>query len=173
MKNRMYNKLYKAICLVVCVFLLTGFATDTAVAVLDPDADSDSVKTEEMAVLDPVSQSVSYSAVVYNNTNGLPTSEANAIVQTAEGAIWIGSYGGLIRYDGNTFEQIDPRLGINSVKCLFVDSRDNLWIGTNDGGLAMMHRGEICFWHESDGLGAAKVNGIAEDTDGNIYVCSK
>ena len=90
----MYNKLYKAICLVVCVFLLTGFATDTAVAVLDPDADSDSVKTEEMAVLDPVSQSVSYSAVVYNNTNGLPTSEANAIVQTAEGAIWIGSYGG-------------------------------------------------------------------------------
>ncbi|MBO7421945.1 MAG: SpoIIE family protein phosphatase, partial [Oscillospiraceae bacterium] len=121
----------------------------------------------------PVAHRDSYSAFLYNNTNGLPTSEANTIVQTSEGSIWIGSYGGLIRYDGNTFEQIDPRTGINSVKCLYVDYRDYLWIGTNDSGLAMMHRGQIHFWHESDGLGAAKVNAIAEDADGNIYVCSK
>ena len=81
----------------------------------------------ERIVLDPVSQSVSYSAVVYNNTNGLPTSEANAIVQTAEGAIWIGSYGGLIRYDGNTFERMDPRMTLQESPCKEADNceRDN------------------------------------------------
>ena len=31
-----------------------------------------------------------YSAVLYDNTNGLPTSEANAIAQTSEGFLWIG-----------------------------------------------------------------------------------
>ena len=44
--------------------------------------------------------------MMYNNRNGLPTSEANAITQTSDGFIWIGSYAGLIRYDGNTFERV-------------------------------------------------------------------
>ena len=38
-----------------------------------------------------------YSSVLYNNSNGLPTSEANAIVQSQDGFIWVGSYSGLIR----------------------------------------------------------------------------
>ncbi|MBE5905461.1 MAG: hypothetical protein E7277_01535 [Lachnospiraceae bacterium] len=45
-----------------------------------------------------------YSAVLYDNTNGLPTSEANAIAETSEGFIWIGSYSGLIRYDRNIIQ---------------------------------------------------------------------
>ncbi len=40
--------------------------------------------------------SENYSSVLYNNANGLPTSEANAIVQSADGYIFIGSYSGLI-----------------------------------------------------------------------------
>ncbi|MDE6579071.1 MAG: hypothetical protein K2K41_00865, partial [Ruminiclostridium sp.] len=39
----------------------------------------------------------------YDNTNGLPTSEANTVLQTSDGYVWIGSYGGLIRYDGISF----------------------------------------------------------------------
>ena len=52
-------------------------------------------------------RSDNYSAVLYDNTNGLPTSEANALAETSEGFLWIGSYSGLVRYDGNTFERID------------------------------------------------------------------
>ena len=51
---------------------------------------------ENMSV-DPTTRGEGYSAVLYNNTNGLPTSEANAIAETEEGFIWIGSYSGLIR----------------------------------------------------------------------------
>ena len=91
--------------------------------------------------VDPLGQSEGYMAVMYDNSNGLPTSEANDIVETSEGFIWIGSYSGLIRYDGNTFERIDSTTGIASVVCLFVDSRDRLWIGTNDSGVAVMEKG--------------------------------
>ena len=38
----------------------------------------------EKPAVDPVSQSESYTAVLYDNTNGLPTSEANDIAQTGD-----------------------------------------------------------------------------------------
>ena len=87
---------------------------------------------EDSLTVNPVEESDNYSAVMYDNTNGLPTSEANAIAQTSEGFIWIGSYGGLIRYDGNTFERMDSTTGVGSVVSLHVDSMDRLWIGTNE-----------------------------------------
>ena len=98
---------------------------------------------EAVKTVDPVNQSDGFSAVLYDNTNGLPTSEANAIVQTSEGFIWIGSYAGLIRYDGNTFVRMDSTGGLTSIKCLYVDGQDRLWIGTNDNGIAVMERGEM------------------------------
>ncbi len=123
----------------------------------------------EIAV-DPVNRSDSYSAVLYNNLNGLPTSEANDIVQTADGFIWIGAYAGLIRYDGENFERMDSSTGISNVGCLHVDTNNRLWIGTNDSGLAMMDRGNIRYWTVNDGLKSSKINDIAEDENGNIYI---
>jgi len=121
------------------------------------------------ATVDPVNQPDNYSSVLYDNTNGLPTAEANAIVQTSEGFIWIGSYGGLIRYDGNTFVRMDSTTGVASVVSLFVDSSDRLWIGTNDSGLALMENGKFRIWGEDDGLGSPYVCTIAEDKNGIIY----
>ena len=120
--------------------------------------------------VDPTGRSEGFSAVLYDNRNGLPTSEANTIAETSEGFIWIGSYAGLIRYDGNTFERVDSTTGISSVVCLYVDSQDRLWIGTNDAGLFMMEKGEFRRWDKSNGLKAVNVRAIAEDTHGVIYV---
>ncbi len=111
-----------------------------------------------------------YSAVLYNNVNGLPTSEANTIAETGDGFIWIGSYSGLIRYDGNTFERMDSTTGISGVMCLYVDSRDRLWIGTNDTGLFMMEKGEIRKWDKEDGLTSVNIRAVSEDKNGTIYV---
>ncbi len=122
--------------------------------------------------VDPVGRSDGFSAVLYDNSNGLPTSEANAIAETSEGFIWIGSYAGLIRYDGANFERMDSTGGISSIKCLFVDSRDRLWIGTNDNGVAVMERGEFRMWGKLDGMSSAHTRAITEDRDGTIYVAT-
>lgn len=145
----------------VCLALLLLLTAQTALAAEDPPA---------RLAADPFSRSDNYSAVVYDSKNGLPTSEANTIAQTAEGFLWIGCYSGLIRYDGNTFERVDASTGVGSVVRLFVDSRDRLWIGTNENGLAMMERGEFRFWGEDDGLSSAKIRSIEEDENGTIYV---
>ena len=122
--------------------------------------------------VDPIGYTEGYSAVLYDNTNGLPTSEANAIAETSEGFLWIGSYGGLIRYDGNTFERMDSSSGITSVKCLYVDAQDRLWIGTNENGLFLMDDGEYRQWGTEDGLKSLSIRSILADKSGTIYVAT-
>ena len=113
-----------------------------------------------------------YTEVLYDNSNGLPTSEANAITMTSDGFIWIGSYSGLIRYDGNTFERIDSTTGIASVVSLYADSKDRLWIGTNDSGVFLMEKGNLRNYNKSNGLKSLSVRSITEDKAGNIYIAT-
>ena len=47
-------------------------------------------------------EGIGYSVLLYDATNGLPTSDANVIMSTTDGFIWIGGYSGLICYDGTT-----------------------------------------------------------------------
>ena len=131
------------------------------------------VSGEDSSVnVDVTGQKEGYSAVLYDNTKGLPTSEANAIAETSEGFIWIGSYGGLIRYDGSSFERIDSTTGIASVVSLYVDSRDRLWIGTNDSGAFVMDKGEYTPFNKESGLRSLSVRAFSEDSDGNIYIAT-
>ena len=135
-------------------------------------ADGSGINADRHISVDFANRTEGYSAVLYNNTNGLPTSEANAIVETSDGFIWIGSYAGLIRYDGNTFERLDSTTGVASVVSLFVDSRNRLWIGTNDSGAVVMDRGEFRMWGKADGLKSASVRAITEDEKGLIYIAT-
>ena len=119
--------------------------------------------------IDPIKKSEDFSAVLYNNRSGLPTSEANAIAQTSEGFLWIGSYAGLIRYDGNNFERIDSTGGIANVRHLYVDSQDRLWIGTNDAGVFLMQKASFQQWSRAEGLSSVSIRAITEDGDGYVY----
>ena len=125
---------------------------------------------EENDVFNPVVPNNGYSAVLYNNQNGLPTSEANAIVQASDGFIWIGSYGGLVRYDGNNFERMDEEAGIKGVRSLFEDSKKRLWIGSSDKGIVMMEQGTFRHWDKPERFANSTVMTVAEDDNGLIYI---
>ncbi len=114
-----------------------------------------------------------YAAVLYDNTSGLPTSEANDIVQLSDGFILIGGYAGLVRYDGNDFTRYDASTGLSSVRCLYVDSQERIWIGTNESGVAMMSHAEVLqFYSRSEGLNSSSIQDITEDADGNILIAT-
>jgi len=122
--------------------------------------------------IDASGNGAGYSAVLYNNTNGLPTSEANDIVQSDNGFIWIGCYSGLIRYDGNEFYRYESSSGIASTVCLFIDSRQRLWIGTNDSGIAVLEDNDFTFYDRASGLRSSSVRSITEDKQGNIIIAT-
>lgn len=111
-----------------------------------------------------------YIEVMYDSNSGLDSAAANDVAQTEDGFIWIGTYNGLIRYDGYEFYRYPVKSGITSVASLYVDSEDNLWIGTNDSGIACYRNGVFKFYKKEDGLGSNIVRTIAENDSGAIFV---
>ena len=108
----------------------------------------------------------------YNETNGLPTGEANTVLQTKDGYVWIGSYGGLIRYDGTTFRNYSTEGAIpsSSIRALYEDGEGRLWIGTNDRGVYLYENQEFIHCEYENGQDFLSVRSFAEDSQGNLYV---
>ena len=118
-------KKYLAFCIILLVLLLPVTTFKAAAE------ERESVNEEE-----------NWSFVLYNNYSGMPFSEANVLQQTRDGFIYIGCYGGLLRFDGENFYRVDDPQLIN-IRSLFDDSRDRLWIATNSNGFGIMeHVGE-------------------------------
>lgn len=109
-----------------------------------------------------------YSTYLYNNSNGLPTSEANDIVQSKEGYIFIGSYSGLSFYDGVSFVRFSAQTGITSTVSLYLDKDERLWVGTNDSGLVLYDKGEYTYYGRDAGLTSMSVRSITQDDSGRI-----
>lgn len=109
---------------------------------------------------------------VYNEDNGLPTGEANAIVQTSDGYVWIGSYGGLIRFDGKEFLNFSARkmLNFSSIRALYEGKDGILYIGTNDRGVYLYEKGVFSHAENADGENSFySVRSFAEMSDGTVY----
>jgi ligand-binding sensor domain-containing protein/signal transduction histidine kinase len=66
-----------------------------------------------------------------NVENGLIQSQPRALVQDKLGHLWIGTLGGLSRYDGLTFTNYSVRDGMpgNTVNTVSTDKAGNIWVG--------------------------------------------
>ncbi|MBO6137805.1 MAG: response regulator [Lachnospiraceae bacterium] len=117
-------------------------------------------------------EGVGYIARIYDATNGLPTSDANWILGSTDGYLWIGGYSGIIRYDGTTFERLDSSGGLTSGRVIFEDSLGRIWVGTNDNGVVMIDGSESVHLTYLDGLPSSSIRSIAEAEDGRIYIGS-
>ena len=111
-----------------------------------------------------------YGTKIYDATNGLPTSDANFILGSSDGYVWVGSYSGIFRYDGTVFEKIDSCAGLTNGRCLFEDSKGRIWVGTNDNGVVVID-GERYDWITyKEGLPASSIRSFVEDKDGDIFI---
>ncbi|MGO8759171.1 MAG: two-component regulator propeller domain-containing protein [Terracidiphilus sp.] len=114
-----------------------------------------------------------YTRHVWQASDGLPEQTVQAFAQTPDGFLWIGTTGGLVRFDGVHFTVFDrqntPALRENSVFCLMVSHDGGLWIGTEGGGLARYRNGEFRSWSTREGLSNDFVRTLAEDAGGNIW----
>ncbi len=112
---------------------------------------------------------------------GLSQNRVTSILQDSVGYIWVGTYAGLNRYDGLSFEVFENVRGDTTslpdsyIMSMFEDRQQNLWIGTASG-LArynpIMHRFER--WkskYRDDGdIYSQVINAINEDHRGRLLV---
>ncbi|MBQ8305401.1 MAG: diguanylate cyclase [Blautia sp.] len=100
--------------------------------------------------------------------NGLLSTSSKAIAQSADGYIWIGGYGGVVRYDGKNFEPWEQGRLAN-ISDLFCDSEGGFWAASSDQGLFRYENGSFV---QVPGVKEGTrwdVECIGEDNEGTIW----
>ncbi|MCV9388955.1 two-component regulator propeller domain-containing protein [Reichenbachiella ulvae] len=120
---------------------------------------------------------------VFNTTNGLGNNSVWAIGERVPGEIWIGTNGSgisVLNKNSGEFKNYlsDPSypksLSDNTVRCIYKDKKNRLWIGTY-GGLSLYNPGTDDFSRfkyesEDNERGTALVLSIAEDNNGVLWL---
>ncbi len=111
----------------------------------------------------------------WTSLGGLTGATANDLIQTKDGFINVGTYAGLVRFDGVAFTTLkrgkDNQYTFNSVRVLMQDSSDNLWVGSNEDGLQLISKdGENITFTTQNGLPNNSIRAIVEDRKGNVWV---
>jgi signal transduction histidine kinase/ligand-binding sensor domain-containing protein len=112
----------------------------------------------------------------WTTEKGLPQNSVTTILQSRDGYLWVGTFGGLARFDGAKFTVFEtgnsPGLKSNRIIALYEDRAGVLWIGTEQGGLSRYHRGGFTTYTTGDGLPDNYINSIAEDEEGGLWVAT-
>lgn len=114
----------------------------------------------------------------------VPAHLVTALAQDAQGWLWIGTQGGLVRYDGYAFQSYrvhpgDPAALSGSYVRVIHPARDGrLWVGTISGGLSALDPRSDRFqqYRHRDGDAASlandRVEAIAETPDGRLWLAT-
>jgi DNA-binding NtrC family response regulator/ligand-binding sensor domain-containing protein len=115
----------------------------------------------------------------YDATHGLP-GLPSCLLQDRQGYIWIGTTGGLCRYDGTEFITCTTghRLFDKDIQMLYEDDQGRLWIGTGVWYQAKAV-GVLCFdgkrfinYTTADGLPDNRVNAFCGDRQGRLWIAT-
>ena len=107
----------------------------------------------------------------WNAKDGLSGS-VNALAQTTDGFLWIGTTDGLYRFDGLYFELYKPErneLPSVAVSALLALPDGSLLIGYLRGGASLLKDGRVTNYSEAQGFPVGRVRSFARDYDGTIW----
>jgi len=122
----------------------------------------------------------------YDTTDGLPDIMIRSIFQDREGYLWFGSYGGVSRFDGETFATFTTQDGLadNVVLSILQDREGYLWF-TTSGGVSRCDPSTLRQARRSEGAGQRFVTfttreGLAhhdvlsalQDRNGYLWFCT-
>jgi signal transduction histidine kinase/ligand-binding sensor domain-containing protein len=131
--------------------------------------------------LEPSTPLASYGRQAWGMENGLPQNTVQALAQTRDGFIWLGTEVGLVRFDGIGFQVFDqntnqgtggPLPPGNDIRCLLAAKDGALWIGTSEG-LAQWKDGAVKQFTVADGLPSNIIRSVREDQQGGVIVSTE
>src|SRR5438093_7913406 len=126
------------------------------------------------SALDPSTAITQYHQDVWSDGDGLPEGSVQAMIQTRDGYLWVGTRDGLASYDRVNFTvfQAENNAGLesNDIRALYEDRAGQLWIGTFNGGASRYRDGKFTCYKKPDGLPSNGVLDIYEDRQGNLWM---
>ena len=124
-----------------------------------------------LAVSVPATEAEHLNIRVYGAADGLAESTVSALLQDHKGYLWLGTYGGLNRFDGHRFANFSQAEGLPGafVKALIEDPSGAVWIGTSEG-LARFDGGRLAAFTSRDGLSAQSVWSLTVLKSGELLI---
>ena len=114
-----------------------------------------------------------YTRRVWQTADGLPENTVQAFAQTPDRYLWIGTSGGLVRFDGERFvifnRENTRQIHDDSVFSLTVAKDGSLWAGTDGGGVFRYKDGVFRSYSEAEGLENDFVRVVYEDHAGVLW----
>ncbi|OAV44141.1 hypothetical protein A3850_006355 [Lewinella sp. 4G2] len=120
--------------------------------------------------------------VNYNTEDGLRNNSINSLAKDQTGYLWLATSRGLYRFDGYRFKEFlhsstdSTSLPDNSVSVVFADDQDRVWVGTQEGGVALYDRSldQFTSFNNADRprkrISHNQITGIDQLSDGTIIV---
>ena len=113
----------------------------------------------------------------WTTRQGLPHNQVNAIAQSPDGYLWLGTWEGLVRYNGLEFHVFDrantPELKDNGIRSVRVGLDGAVVIGTSRGGVTVKRGDHWRTWMEKDGLAQEEVMDALLDREGRLWVATE
>src|SRR5512140_1448854 len=115
----------------------------------------------------------SWAVKQWTTAHGLPQSTVTALAQTPDGFLWVGTSGGLVRFDGTRFRPV-PVAGAEGsetlqVSALAVDSGGTVWVGTESSGAYRLESGVLRRFPSPSALDGAYIQTMTASTDGTVW----
>ncbi len=102
--------------------------------------------------------------------------EVNALAQTTDGYLWLGTTTGLFRFDGIRFQAYKSPSGQafpqRHVVSLFAVPDGGLWVGYWYGGVSFIKNGTVTDYGKPEGLPSRAVLAFARDRQGVIWIAA-
>jgi ligand-binding sensor domain-containing protein/signal transduction histidine kinase len=125
--------------------------------------------------LDPKRNLNEFGQQLWLTESGLPQNTVQAITQTRDGYLWIGTQDGLARFNGTAFTVFDrentAQFKSNDIRSLLEDSSGTLWIGTSYG-LLRFQGGTFTVLTTAEGLPDNSVAALSQAPDGTIWIAT-
>lgn len=106
--------------------------------------------------------------------DGLPRNAVTAAAQTRDGYLWLGTYTGLVRFDGVRFvvfnDNNTPALKNNRITSLFEAADGTLWIGHETGDVTRFKAGHFEAVSLQAQWNGRKILSIGADDAGEIWL---
>jgi signal transduction histidine kinase/ligand-binding sensor domain-containing protein len=108
----------------------------------------------------------------WESDDGLPDNNVTGVAQTPDGYLWVGTAGGLMRFDGARFQEF-PLANLDGVpnrvvRALVQDRSGQVWLGMDRGPVVCVAPGGAQAL--TNQLPDARAISMAEDGDGAIWV---
>ncbi|SNS35651.1 Two component regulator propeller [Granulicella rosea] len=117
---------------------------------------------------------LSYARTLWQVSDGLPEDTVQALAESRDGLLWIGTTGGLTRFDGAHMKAFGvaskQMLAAHSIFCTAIAPDGSLWAGTEGGGLLHIAGDSTEIFTRAQGLTDEFVRSVAIDHLGRVWV---